>query len=119
MNLNSYDDALTKIDKSKTWLNVKYKTLFSREIKYMKYYNISKRYNKTLDITNYYIILCDKLVGDRKWLNTVVDDYGRIKIKIPKEIYNTTILATIESDENINIEKVDTDDSCAIYYLDI
>lgn len=119
MNLNSYDDALTTIDRTKTWVNIKYHVIFSREIKYRAYYNISKRYNNTTGEHDYFIIVADYPLDERKWCDKIIDNYGRFKIYIPDDIYKSTILSTFEKDTNINISHLEGDDICDIYYLDV
>ena len=119
MNLNSYGDALTTIDRNKTWINIKYRVMFSREIKYRPYFNISCRYNAATCTHDYYLILADYPIDDRKWMNTVKDSYGRIKIRIIGAIWCATIISNFKKDTNINISRVEGDDICDIYYLDI
>ena len=119
MNLNSYGDALTTIDRTKTWINVKHKVMFSREVKYRPYFNISYRYNKMTCSHDYYLIVADYPIDDRKWLNTVRDDYGRVKIRIIGAIWHSTIVSNFRKDTNINIEHKEGDDICDVYYLDI
>ena len=55
MNINAYDDIREKLDKTKTWVDIRKKQLFSREIKYRKYNCLLKRYDVKTNITNYYI----------------------------------------------------------------
>jgi len=119
MNLKSYEDALTTIDRNKTWVNVKYRIIFSREIKYRPYFNISHRYNATLCTHDYYLIVADYPLDERKWINTVRDNYGRIKIRIIGAVWCATILSAFKKDTNINIEHIEGDDICDVYYLDI
>lgn len=119
MNLNSYGDALTTIDRTKTWINLRYKVIFSREVKYRAYYNLSKRYNKTTNSNDYFLIVADYPIDDRKWVNKTIDDYGRFKIFVPDNIFKSTILSSFEKDTNINIEYKEGDDVCDVYYLDI
>lgn len=119
MNLNSYGDALTTIDRSKTWFNVKHRVVFSREVKYRAYHNLSKRYNKAINSNDYFLIVADYPIDARKWITKTIDDYGRFKILIPDDIVEATILSTFERDTNINIEHKEGDDICDVYYLDI
>ena len=37
MNLNAYDSITEKLDKNKTWVDIRRKTILSREMKYRKY----------------------------------------------------------------------------------
>lgn len=119
MNLNSYDDALKTVDKTKTWFNIKTRTIFSREIKYRSFITIGKRYNRVLDCNNYYLILLDHPPTDRKYYRPTRDNYGRIKIRINPDIIHSTILSDFKVDTNINIQRVEGDESYDIYYLDI
>ena len=119
MKLSSYGDALVTIDKTRSWINVRHRIIFSREIKYRPYFNLSKRYNSTSKEYDYYLIVADYPVDDRRWLNTVRDNYGRVKIRVIGAIWCETILSNYKKDTNINITRIDGDDICDIYYLDI
>lgn len=49
-----YDPIDEKVDKQKTWVYPNKKCLFSRELKYYKYYYLAKRYDNNNDCTNYF-----------------------------------------------------------------
>lgn len=118
VNFNVYDDANKKLDRSKTWVNIKYKQIISREIKFHKYTSLGIRYNPTIDVYNYFIIVSDEKPTNISSSRTFIDDYGRFKIKVDS-IWNKTILKTFEKDTNINITHVDGDDTGDVYELDI
>ena len=77
MNLNAYDTIHPKVDKQKTWIDVRKHQLLSREIKYRNYVTISKRYDKENQTYDYFIILLDDYPQDRPYAKTKKDDYGR------------------------------------------
>lgn len=118
MNLNAYDDAINKIDKTKTWIDVKRKTLISREIKHRAYYSLIKRYDKNTNIVSFFIAMLDKPDECKVCKRTVCDSYGRIKIRL-NTIFNETNLIDCESECNVCINLVESDDSGDIYYLDV
>ena len=118
MNLNAYDDIIEKIDKRKTWIDVRKQLLLSREIKFRPYYTLTKRFNSNLNNYDYFIILLDNKPENRVSYNTKKDDYGRIKLKL-YELYTESDLVYLEKDTNINIKLVDTDDDGDVYQLDI
>lgn len=118
MNLSAYDNIKEKIDKNKTWINIKKKTLLSREIKYRPYYTLLKRYNPKSNTNSYFIALLDGIVFDKKCKHTNKDDYGRIKINL-SEIWNESWLSQLESDCNIMIEVEQNENDGDVYLLDI
>ena len=118
MNLNAYDNIIDKIDKTKTWIDVKKHLLLSREIKYRKYYTLSKRFNTENNCYDYFIILLDNPPQDRISFNTRLDDYGRIKIRL-HELYNESDLRYFEKDSNITIKNVEHEEDGDVYQLEI
>ena len=118
MNLNAYDSITEKIDKTKTWIDTKKCILLSREIKYRKYYVLSRRFNTELNTYDYFIILLDEKPTDRVSYQTRIDDYGRVKIRL-YELYRESTLSNLEKDINISITKVEHQDDGDIYQLDV
>lgn len=118
MNLNAYDNIIEKIDKTKTWIDVTKHLLLSREIKYRKYYILSKRFNIELNNYDYFIILLDSQPTDRISFQTKFDNYGRTKILL-HELYNESPLLYLEKDVNINIKHIEEYEDGDVYQLDI
>lgn len=118
MNLNAYDDVIEKIDKTKTWIDIKKHLLLSREIKYHKWYTLSKRFNTETKSYDYFIILLDNPSLNRTSFNTKLDDYGRIKIRL-YELYNESSLQYLKKDTNITINHIDHEEDGDVYQLEI
>lgn len=118
MNLNAYDNVKEKIDKTKTWIDVKHKCLISKEIKYRKYICLLKRYNPETCSNNYYIALLDNPIENKNCYYTNKDDYGRIKYKL-SSIWYETCLSHIERNCNICINLVERDSDGEVYLIDI
>jgi hypothetical protein len=118
INLNAYDNITEKIDKTRTWIDVKKHLLLSREIRFRKYYVLSKRFNTASNEYNYYVILLDDKPTDRISFNTKLDDYGRIKIRL-HELFVESNLIDLEKDTNIRIKRIDHDIDGDVYLLDI
>ena len=118
MNLNAYDEISPKIDKQKTWIDVRKHLILSREIKYRQYISVSKRYNPTDHCYDYYIIVLDDKPDDRSFTRTRRDDYGRIKIRV-NHIWQESSLRYFEKDTNISIELVEQADDGDIYKLNM
>ena len=79
MNLNIYDIPI-KLDKTKSWINIKTKQLISRTIPFRKYNTVGKKYVKSTSSYEYFIILLDEKPVNNVSTKTKFDDYGRIKI---------------------------------------
>ena len=118
MNLSAYDNVEEPLNKQKTWVCPKRKFLYSREIKYHKYYTFTKKYSTVTRTTDYYIVMLDTPANNRQCYNTILDDFGRVKLRIDT-IWNTTSLRHIKEASNINIEHIDSDEDGDIYYVDV
>lgn len=118
MNLNIYDDANKKLDRTKTWANIKYKQIISREIKYHRYSSLASRFNPTTNTYTYFIIVSDEKPHNMSSAKTFIDNYGRFKLNV-LNIWDKTILKDFNEDTNINIVHVDSDSTGDVYALDI
>lgn len=118
MNLNAYDNIKDKIDKTKTWIDIRKKTILSREIKHRPYTCLLKRYNVKVNTNTYYIAMLNNPPENRKYKCTTCDDYGRIKINV-SSIWKDTYLPRLGGNCNIMCELVESDDDGDIYYIDI
>ena len=118
MNLNKYDNVTEKIDKTKTWVDIRKKQLLSREIKYRPYTCLLKRYNIKYNTYSQFIAILDNPPADRNYKCTVLDDYGRIKISL-SNIWNKTYLNELKSNCNIICELVESDKDGDIYLIDV
>lgn len=118
MNLNSYDNITEKLDKNKSWIDIRKKILFSREIKYRKFTCLLKRYNVKTNTYTYFIAMLNSPPENRKYNITKQDDYGRIKISLTS-IWKETCLSRLKSNCNIICELVESDDDGDIYSLDV
>lgn len=118
MNLNVYDNVTEKLDKTKTWIDIRKKILFSREIKYKKFTCLLKRYDSKTNIYSYFIAMLNNPPENIKYKITKQDDYGRIKISLAS-IWNETYLSQLESDCNIMCNLVESDEDGDIYSIDV
>ena len=55
MNLNAYDNVTRKLDKRKTWYSLKFKRLYSREIKFRMFYKFLQRWNESIKRNDYFL----------------------------------------------------------------
>ena len=118
MNLNAYDNVTEKLDKTKTWIDIRKKTIFSREIKYRPYTCLLKRYDVKTGTNIYFIAMLNNPPTDRKYKYTVCDDYGRVKINI-SSIWKETYLSRLGNNCNIMCNLLENDDDGEIYSIDV
>lgn len=118
MNLNAYDNVEEKVDKTKTWIDIRKKTIYSREIKYRPYMCLLKRYDSKFKCTFYFIAMLDKPPQDKIATNTTCDDYGRIKIKV-SSIWKETYLQELKTNCNIVCELVESAEDGDVYSINI
>lgn len=118
MNLNSYDNVTEKLDKTKTWIDLRKKIIFSREIKYRPYTCLLKRYNAKTNTYTYFIAMLNNPPENRKYNITKQDDYGRIKVSLTS-IWKETYLSRLSNNCNIMCNLVESDDDGEIYSIDV
>lgn len=118
MNLNNYDGITEKLDKTKTWVDIRKKLLLSREIKYRPYTCLLKRYNIKSNTYSYFIAVLDNPSTDRTYKRTILDDYGRFKLSL-SDIWKKTYLNELKSNCNIMCELVESDEDGDVYSIDV
>lgn len=118
MNLSAYDDINEKINKQKSWINIKKKILLSREITRHAYVILTKRYDVETNTNSYYVVITDTAPTNKQYKSLKIDDYGRVKISLAS-IWNETYLSQLDKDCNILVTCVEHDDDGDIYLLDI
>ena len=117
MSLNEYDTVSTKIDRKKSWIDIKNKIIYSREIKTKRqYYNYLSKYDNVLTgETKYYLLLTDDK-SNNKCYNTVRDNYGRFKFKC-NDVFEALGFIQISSDRNITLRHYESGENYDIYEI--
>ena len=110
MNLNAYDNVDESII-NKTWVNPRYRKLYSREIKYYPLYCLLKRYDNETKKDEYYVCLANYRDNEHDW-HTTTKYNNSVKISL-SEIWNkldvrnatniTYIIATLVDEESDGI----------------
>ena len=118
MNLNAYDNVTRKLDKRKTWYSLKFKRLYSREIKFRMFYKFLQRWNETYKRNDYFLAVSMNNV-DGRFSITNKDNYSRLKFSIPKEVIEDSILNTMTVDANVEVKLVDAQPDGEVYQLNI
>lgn len=118
MNLNEYDDVREKVDKSKSWIDVKHKRLFSREISLRKYVTIVKRYKPEIDEYFYFIITLDEIPLNKSYEELTVDNYGRLKLSL-SSIWCQSKLCSLTQDKNVTINHIEHETDGDVYQISI
>ena len=118
MNLNAYDNVKEELNKHKTWYSPKFRRLYSREIKFRPFYKFLKRWNETIKRNDYFLAI-SMYNTDNKFYRTERDNYGRLKVNIPKELIEDSILNSIVEDTNVELKLVDNQVDGEVYQLNI
>ena len=118
MNLNAYDNIKEELDKHKTWYSPKFRRLYSREIKFRMFYKFVKRWNETIKRDDYFLAISTSNT-DEKFSIANRDNYGRLKVSVPKEVIEDSILNSITLDTNVEVKLVDAQPDGEIYQLNI
>lgn len=116
MEFTCYDKAEIKIDKTKTWVNIKYKQVFSKEIHYNCYYQIIKRFDLSNRNIEYFVAFLPTSDSDTKPCH--IDDYGRTKFSIAS-IWNDIGYNKLTNDKQIKLEYIETINDADIFKLDL
>ena len=118
MNLNAYDNVKEELDKHKTWYSPKFRRLYSREIKFRMFYKFLKRWNETIKRNDYFLAISTNNT-DGRFSITNKDNYSRLKVSVPKEVIEDSILNSIVEDTNIQVKLVDNQVDGEVYQLNI
>ena len=118
MNLNAYDNIKEELDKHKTWYSPKFRRLYSREIKFRMFYKFVKRWNETIKRDDYFLAISTSNT-DGKFSIANRDNYGRLKVSVPKEVIEDSILNSMTVDANVDVKLVDTQPDGEVYQLNI
>lgn len=118
MNLNAYDNIKEELDKHKTWYSPKFRRSYSREIKFRMFYKFMKRWNETTKRDDYFLAISENN-ADGGFSITNEDNYGRLKVSVPKEVIEDSILNSMTVDTNFEVKIVDAQPDGEIYQLNI
>jgi hypothetical protein len=116
MNLNAYDNVDESII-NKTWINPRYRKLYSREIEYYPMYCLLKRYNDTNKRDEYYLCLANTTDKNHDW-HTTPKYNNSVKISL-SEIWNKSSCRTYVTITYIAIALVDSQPDGKVYRLGI
>lgn len=116
MNLNIYDKV--EISYNKTWINKYYKKLYSREIPYYSAYTILTRYNPKDRCNDIFLVVTNKPDDEHLWNSVTETKSGITKINL-SPYWRILNMMNKPNEFEVDIEKVDSDEDGAIYYLDI
>lgn len=115
MNLVAYD-LIKGINRNATWIDIRYKKLYSREIPFKEYYAFSKTYNNIKGDYDLCLILSDVNPDNNSFIK-VTDKYKPLKIPLHR-IWNDISLK-VTTTSNIKLKLIEKDSDCDIYLIDI
>ena len=118
MNLNAYDNIKEELDKHKTWYSPKFRRLYSREIKFRMFYKFMKRWNETIKRDDYFLAVSTSNT-DGRFSTTNRDNYSRLKVSVPKEVIEDSILNSMTVDTNVELKLIDNQVDGEVYQLNI
>ena len=82
------------------------------------FYKFLKRWNGTIKRNDYFLAISMSNT-DCKFYRTERDNYGRLKVTIPKEVIEDSILNSIVEDTNVEIKLIDDQIDGEVYQLNI
>lgn len=113
MNLVAYD-IVKGINRNGTWIDPKYKRLYSRELPAREYFGFSKNFNPQTNRYDFYLILTDINKNDGSFVR-VIDKYRPLKIPLNR-IWND-ISIYISEVANVTLNPIENSDDCDIYLI--
>lgn len=116
MNLAAYD-GIKNIDYSKSWIDPRFRKLYSMEIPYYNFYSFLTRYNSNLKMNEYYIVMHNDINSELKIYPTI-SRRKVIKINL-KDIWNRLFITVPKTTMNITLEVDDIQEDCIIYFINI
>lgn len=116
MNLAAYD-GIKNIDYSKSWIDPRFRKLYSMEIPYYNFYSFLTRYNSNLKMNEYYIVMHNDINSELKIYPTI-SRRKVIKINL-KDIWNRLFITVPKTTMNVTLEVDDIQEDCIIYFINI
>lgn len=116
MNLNIYEKV--EINRTKTWVDPKYKKLYSREIENYSMFTILKRYNPKEKCTDYFLVVSKTGDNEHRWDCVTTTRSGIVKINLVN-YWHLLPFQFNQKEFELIIEKVEEDETGVVYYLDI
>ena len=119
MNLNEYEVTTRTIDRQKTWVDVKRRRIYSREI-HGNYYNILSKINPISGEFDYFLAI----FKDRPEASNIPvyccsnDDFGRCTISLSLTNWNLLGFNYYKENTQISIKLVDSDETGSIYKIE-
>lgn len=119
MNLNEYEVTTRSIDRQKTWVDVKHHRIYSREIR-GNYYNILKKINPISGDYDYFLGVFKQIPNisnfEVKLCN--IDGFGRTSISLSLTNWRLLGFDCLDSDTQLSLTIVESDDNGSIYRFD-
>ena len=82
------------------------------------FYKFLKRWNETIKRNDYFLAISTNNT-DGKFYRTERDNYGRLKVNIPKDLIADSILNSIVEHTNVDLILVDNQVDGEVYQLNI
>lgn len=115
MNLSAYD-IVKGINRNGTWIDPKYKRLYSRELPVREYFGFSKTFNPQTNSYDFYLILSDTNPNDGSFVR-VIDKYRPLKIPLIR-IWNDISIYITEV-TNITVSPIENNNDYDIYLINL
>lgn len=116
MNLSAYDEVQPKVDKSKTWIIPRSKTLSSHEIAYRRFYCILSRYEPKQNEYRWFIAMTDTRDTNHNFTPVFYNESGRIRVSLAS-IWEKSSLHKLENIENVDIKLIDNQLDGEVYEI--
>ena len=112
MNLAAYD-IIMDLSKSKTWIDIKNKILYTKAMPFRNYYYLAEKYDSVYKVYDIYIIITNEKYDDPEPRYVNRKSNGTIKLKI-ENIWNKIKCYNLS---NANLSLEEEQDDCLIYKL--
>lgn len=117
INFNLYD-AVTPNMINSTYVDIRFRKLYSREMKYFQYNTLLKKYNSKTNQYDLFVALTKNPVPNAKSELTYCTKHKQIKVNL-SNIWEEFRFSRFKQNVIVNTEIVEEDDDGIVYYLDI
>lgn len=116
MILNAYD-TVDESAVNNSWVNLKYRKLYSKSMKYYPVYTFLKRYDAKIGKYEYFVALANKMLDNTKaWHST--ERYGKsVKLSLA-DIWDYVKTEIKEPIQYVDSTLIEEDEDCVLYRVD-
>lgn len=116
MNLNAYD-TVDDGAVSNSWINLRYRKLYSKTIKYYPVFTFLKRYNVATKKYDYYLAMANKQMTDSNTWHSAERYKNSVKLSLA-DIWDVVKKKVTKPISYVDVTLQTEDEDCSVYSID-